>query len=134
VGAQQHSRLRTPLYRLYEIVSQSVLGRPLDKGFEFQFRPLWQLSDTDKASITAQVGQTVNGLEQSGTISQANALKELQRLSKITGAFSGITQDDIDAAEAEPPEPTLPEPPPFNGESDVTEEAKEADDTDNAGP
>lgn len=118
INSQQESRLRRGLHVVFEVMSRSELGKPLPDNFDFAFRPLWQMDDVDKASVAQTVGSTLDQLEQSGNISHANVLKELRDLSKSTGFFSSITDEQIAEAEAEPPEPEtnqneseLPEPP-----------------------
>jgi len=49
------------------------------------------------------VSSSISNAEASGLISRATALKELKQLSRITGHFSNITDDDIKEAEMEGP-------------------------------
>jgi phage-related protein (TIGR01555 family) len=110
INAQQNSRLRAGLHMLYEITARSETGHGLDDDFDFAFRSLWQMSETDKAAVVNNIGTTINTLEQSGTISHAVALRELRGLAATTGVFSSISDEDIEEAENEPPT-ILPEPP-----------------------
>lgn len=117
IAAQQNSRLRTPLHLLFEAVSRSETGQPLPDDFSFVFNSLWQLDDTDKASIASTVGNVLNQLETEGNLSHARVLTELRNLSDVTGIYSSITDEDI--AEAENEAPAIPEPPvdPLQAES-----------------
>lgn len=128
INASQESRLRRALHTLYEIMARSEMGKALPDDFDFSFRSLWQMSDTEKATVAQTVGGTLNQLEQSGNISHVNVLRELRDMSKTTGYFSSITDEQIEEAEAEPPEPSetggesvLPEPPDLENPEEQTQ-------------
>lgn len=128
INASQNSRLRRGLHVLFEVIARSELGKSLPDNFDFTFRPLWQMTDTDKANVAQVVGSTLNQLEQSGNITHSNVLRELRDLSKSTGFFSSITDEQIEEAEAEPPEPeasaaesVLPEPPDLENPEEKTQ-------------
>lgn len=106
VSAQQNAKLRSGFARIAAILARSVLGVDLPEDSDFEFRPLWQLSDTEKSAIAKTIGEAVGSAEAAGVISRATALKELRQASRITGIFSNITDEDIDDADAEPPVPT----------------------------
>ena len=109
----------TAIYRLVAASKQVQL--PAD--FAIEFRSLWELSDTDKASIAGQITTAVGGAMDSGIIGQKTGLKELKQSSRRTGVFTNITDEMITEAEnEEPPEPELETPnvlglpsPPPNG-------------------
>jgi hypothetical protein len=96
------------------VISRSELGRPLPEGFAFDFVPLWQLSDTEKAEIGSKDTASVVSAFDSGIVDRGTALKELRQSSNTTGLWSNITDKEIAEAEAEPP-PSL-------GEGDLTDE------------
>jgi len=100
--------MRPGITTLCEVVSRSELGKPLPDGFAFDFVPLWQLSDTEKAEIGAKDTNSVVAAYDSQMISRATALKELRQSSNTTGLWSNITDKEITEAEAEPP-PSLGE-------------------------
>lgn len=106
VSAQQNAKLRSGFARIAGLLARSELGVDLPDGSDFEFRPLWQLSDEQKATIAKTVGEAVASAEGSGVISRATALKELRQASRITGVFSNITDKDISEADNEPPAPT----------------------------
>lgn len=109
VGARQETNLRPGVGTIYELVHRSLTGKPLPDDFSFIFRSLWQLSDTDKSTVARNVAETVSGLEDNGIIDRAQALRELRDISKSTGIFSSISDQDIEEAQNEPPETeTLP--------------------------
>lgn len=105
IKAKQEKVLRRPLTTLFDVVTMSTLGAKPDGKFDFEFNPLWQLTDTEKVDVADKVSTAVERVESAGIISPQTALKELKQSSKITGVFSNITQEDIDNAESEPPSP-----------------------------
>src|SRR5579859_6501503 len=80
-------------------------GIQVDEGFGISFRPLWQLSDTEKSDVAQKTSEAVGGAYDRGIISPKVALQELRQSAKTTGIFSNITDQDIDAAEDEPVPP-----------------------------
>ena len=105
IKQQQSRRLGSGVRTLYEVIYRSVRGKEPSK-WKIGFKPLWQLSDEQKASITNQITTSVVGAYDSQIIDRATALKELRQASRITGAFSNITDEDIKEAENEmPPSP-----------------------------
>jgi len=96
---------------LCDVISRSELGKPLPEGFAFDFVPLWQLSDTEKAEIAAKDTTSIVTAFEAEIIDRPTALKELRQSSNTTGMWSNITDDEIKAAEDEPP--------PVPGEKDL---------------
>ncbi|MCY1294351.1 hypothetical protein D9M70_436430 [compost metagenome] len=72
-------------------------------GWDFQFRPLWQLTDTEKADIGNKDTTSIVQAYDSGIVSRAMALKEMRQSSQTTGLWSNITDEDIKEAENDPP-------------------------------
>jgi uncharacterized protein len=97
IKQQQVKTLLVPLTRIYRAMAQSE-NIKLPEGFGLEFRSLWILSDEAKAAIGQQDQATVMGAYNSGAISQEIALKELKQLSKVSGRFTNVTEDDIKAA------------------------------------
>ena len=108
VKAKQDSDLRPGVTVLCEVISRSELGKSLPKGFAFDFVPLWQLSDTEKADIGSKDTASVVSAFDSGIVDRGTALKELRQSSNTSGLWTNITDEEIAEAEAEPP-PTLSE-------------------------
>jgi uncharacterized protein len=99
----QDIQFRGPVDRALRLTAVNQ-GVKLDSDFWFTFRPLWQLTEEAKASVAAQTTQTVaDGMQQGIVTSRATALKELKQQSRITGVWTNITSEDIEAAENEPP-------------------------------
>ena len=103
--------MRAGVTTLCDIVSRSELGKPLPDGFAFDFVPLWQLSDTEKAEVGAKDTNSVVQAFDSGIVDRSTALKELRQSSNTAGLWSNITDDEIKEAENEPP--------PVTGEKDL---------------
>ena len=106
INSMQEDRLRRPVRMLYDLCHRSLFGEPLPDGFNFDFAPLWQLADTEKAQIAGTVTQAVVNAQGAGILSNAAALKELRQNSKVTGIFSNITDEEIKDAEMMPPMPS----------------------------
>lgn len=105
IATQQDQKLRPGVGRIAALISLSKLKKPLPPGFAFSFAPLWQMTDTDKATVAKTTTEAVMAAEASGIISPATAAKELRQVSRATGVFSHITDDDINQLDAEPPSP-----------------------------
>lgn len=104
IHKDQESKLRTPMYKILDVMSMSKFGQPLPEDFEFNFISLWQPSDLEKSQIATSDMQTINTAFQSGIIIKKIAMKELAQQSHATGRFTNITDEDIEAAKEEPPE------------------------------
>ncbi|MCG7221233.1 DUF1073 domain-containing protein [Acinetobacter sp. AG3] len=105
INQQQEGRMRTPLQTLLAVVSLSKLGKALPNSFKFDFASLWQIDEKVKAEVANTVAQAVTTVEESGLISRKTALKELRQSSEVTGIFSHITDEEIEAAVDDPPPP-----------------------------
>lgn len=105
INQQQEGRMRSPLHRLLEVVSQSALGKPLPTSFKFDFASLWQMDDKTKAEVANTTADAVTKVEEVGLISRKTALKELRQSSEVTGIFSHITDEEIEQADDDPPSP-----------------------------
>jgi uncharacterized protein len=105
INSQQEAKLRRSVTMLFEIMHRHVFGVPLPQGFNFSFRPLWQLAENEKAQSSNQITTTILAAFEQGMIGRKTALKELKEQSKITGVWTNITDEEIEAAEDEPPDP-----------------------------
>ena len=110
IASSQEEELRPGLERAYDAASMSMYGRPMPDGWSLGWRSLWQPTEKERAEIATLDAQNVAGLHAAGIISQAQALKELRQSSAITGRFTNITDEDIEAAERVnvPPAAELP--------------------------
>ena len=103
IEKDREDKLRGGYAAIVDLMYRSVTGHEPPKGFGFDFRSLWQMSDREKAEIavgvTGAVAQAVGG----GLVSPAVGLRELRRSSDVTGVWSNITDEDIEEAEMNPP-------------------------------
>lgn len=107
INAAQETDLRPGLSTLMDVTHRSCFGSELPKGFNYSFKPLWQMDDVQRASVANQITMAVDAAKQGGLVTRPQTLlKELRQWSRITGLWSNITDEDIQAAEAaEPPMP-----------------------------
>lgn len=107
VNAKQERHLRPGVNKTLKVLHKSVTGQPVPAGFTFVFNPLWQLSHKEKSDIAKATAETVTGAFDSNLISEKTALQELKQSSDVTGIFSNITDEQINAASdvIEPPAP-----------------------------
>jgi phage-related protein (TIGR01555 family) len=121
IANQQEARLRDGLHKVLRVMYRSLLAKDAPEDFDFSFNPLWQTSETERATIAQTTATAVGAMHDAGIIDQATALQELKQSSEVTGIFSNITDEQIEEAKAEPP------PMPETGNSeDLTPEAPAA--------
>jgi hypothetical protein len=78
-------------------------GIKLPDTFNFQFRPLWQMTPKEKADVAEQTTRTVLAADELGIVSRKTTLEELRQSSRETGIWATISDEDIDSAEADLP-------------------------------
>lgn len=103
IAQQQEAKLRAGVERLVQIIYRSDVGGEPPDNLSFTFNPLWRMSDLDKATIAANITSAVVAAEGNGLVSRPAALKELRQSSDVTGVWSNVTDEEIDAAVNEPP-------------------------------
>lgn len=116
INQQQNRYLKLGMLTTIRMIGRSI-GVSIPSGFNFKFRPLWQLTEKDKADVAKVTTDTVSAALADGLVSQQTAMKELRQSSQITGIWTNISNEDIEAADSEIPdpsemgaEPLLPEP------------------------
>jgi phage-related protein (TIGR01555 family) len=110
INSTQEARLRRPLTRVFDVLWQSVLGKEPPDTWGFTFRSLRQLDEMEKAELAQRDADTINMLHQGGIISTTIALQELKQSSIMTGRFTNITEEDIEASKEAPPPWEQPDP------------------------
>lgn len=105
IGKRQDAQLRPGVSVVLDVMHRSRFGKPPGDSFMFEFRPLGQLTEEDKANIAKTVAEAVKAVFDAGLVSQKTALLELQHSSRATGIFTKITDEDIEAADDAPPDP-----------------------------
>jgi len=103
----QEKDLRTSIMTTYRLLAASE-GVTLPKGTRFEFKPLWQLTEEQKAIVAEKTGKIVTELNGFSIIDKATALRELRQSSHATGIFTNITEEMIRKAETEEEIPQLP--------------------------
>lgn len=107
INSLQNARLRPCCSTLLKILWRSKIGKDAPKDLKFNFTPLWQTSNLDKASMAKTNTETIALAHDNGLISAGTAVKELRASSADTGIFSSITDEDV--AEAEEEQPPFPD-------------------------
>lgn len=100
IATQQDDDLRPAYEKLLPVLSMSLWGNPLPEGTQFEFRDLWQPTETDKSTIATQDAQAVAALYSAGLITESQSLAELRDAGRVTGRFTAISDEDIAAAGA----------------------------------
>jgi phage-related protein (TIGR01555 family) len=99
IKQRQSNKVVTPLTFTYKMVARS-LGILVPPNFALVPRPLWQLSDVEKADVAQKNTATVLSGFEGGIITKPSLiLKELKQQSKQTGVWTNITDDDIEEAD-----------------------------------
>lgn len=103
---RQEQAYRVPLTDMYRCLATS-LGIILPEGFTLEFRPLWQMTEKEKAEVSQLVTQTVvAGVEGLG-IDPKTAAKELNKSSEQTGVWTHLDEEAIELI-ADPKEEEAP--------------------------
>lgn len=107
VNTKQETMLRNGMMLILQLTYRSLFGRSPGEEFDFEFASLWQKDDVEKADIAAKITDAVIKANEAGIIGQKTALQELKQSSHITGIYSNISDEEINAADNEPPEPEM---------------------------
>ncbi len=94
---QQESKLRPALEQLLPVMFMSEFGEvPTD--LDIRFLPVRSPKESELAELVSKKGTTIKDAYDSGIINQKIAMKEYKAMSKSTGMFTNITDDDIEMA------------------------------------
>lgn len=104
IAKRQKKQMKRPVLALYEIMARS-LGIDVSGGLRIRFKPLWQLDEKAKAEVAKSKTESVLGAYEAGLIGRKTALQELRAQSQETGLFGSITDEMIEEADDEPPNP-----------------------------
>lgn len=94
----QTMMLGSAVKRLLNTVYQSVTGDKPSNDLTFEFKSLWQVTQTDKAVLATSLVNAIKDSYAEGLISLETALKELKAQSDVTGLFATITDEEISLA------------------------------------
>ena len=98
VKQAQETYLRPVFDKLLPILCLSTWGAvPDDLGFDFA--PIRDTSDEERANMIQQTASAINSVYQSGIISQRIAMKELRMAGEPLGMWTNITDEDIENAD-----------------------------------
>ncbi|WP_234293192.1 DUF1073 domain-containing protein [Klebsiella aerogenes] len=115
VNSLQERRLRRHVRKLLDVSWRSLFGKPLPDDFTFEFNKLWEMSDTDRATMannfTTALATAVRDLE----MPTSAALSDLRNMSDVIGIGGSITDEDIENAKSQwsEDEPETSPPSPF---------------------
>ncbi len=108
INSQQEAKLRAGIGSIIKIIWRSEFGKESPKDLNFEFTPLWQMTEKDKSEIGKANAETIVGVYDSGVIPRKIALEELRDSSGNSGLFANITDEMIkEAEEDEPPLPAM---------------------------
>lgn len=93
----QESKLRPVLEQLLPVMFMSEFGE-VPPDLDFRFLPVQSPSESDVADLVQKKTTAVRDAFDSGIINQKIALEELKAMSKSTGMFTHITDEDIENA------------------------------------
>lgn len=103
VEKKQETDMRGPVTTVLDVLSWSIRGGPLPRGFTYKFKPLWTIKPKEKADIAESNSRAIAATYEAGIVSLSTALKELRQSSRVSGMWSNITDADIKDAESAPP-------------------------------
>lgn len=103
IKQEQERRLMAPVSLVYDILHRSELGDKPDDAFNLEFAPLSQLGHVERADVADKTTSAVTSAFDAGLISEQTALQELRQSSRVTGIFTNITDEQIEAADPELP-------------------------------
>lgn len=104
IAQKQHEELKPQLDKLYPVICMSVFGE-VPEDLDFDFPSIRVLTDEQKADMSQKGTEAILAPFSAGVTSQKLTLQELKQQSDITGVFSNITDEDIDAADDKPQVP-----------------------------
>ena len=103
IAARQTTHLEAAVALLLDLECRSGFGMPPPEDFSFDFVPLWQMTPLERVQVAETAGRTIGAAVSDGLLNRATAMEELRGLSRETGLFGSITDEDIEEARAEPP-------------------------------
>ena len=96
----QEIQLRPAIEKLLPVMAMSLWGE-IPEDMEIVFKPLATTTPAERAEIMSKQAATITQAFSAGIISQKMALRELQEQGKSIGAWTNITDEDIERADDE---------------------------------
>lgn len=100
IAEKQQNYLLPVLNKLFPVICMSAFGSIPD-DFNWEFNPARNISNDELADLTEKYTSNIIEVFNAGLITKSTALKELKQQSSVTGQWSNITDEEIDAAEQE---------------------------------
>jgi hypothetical protein len=97
---QQESKLRPVFDQLLPVMFMSEFGYVPD-DLDIRFLPVRSPSESDLADQVSKKTTAIKDAFDSGLINQKIGMKELKAMSKATGMFTNITDEDIEMASSD---------------------------------
>lgn len=94
IFAKQNAKLRPAYNKILPVLSMSLLQKPLDDGWAFTFKPLWQPSDMEQAAIAKTDAETVKILTDAGVYDREMGLNHLKKTSRYSNRYGNIQESD----------------------------------------
>lgn len=107
IAAQQESVLRSGLEKILLVLYRSTYGKAAPEEMDFDFRPLWQMSDSEKSTLAKTVAETVQIAVDMGVLDLEGAAQELSGIGAESGIFNSLTAEKIAEFRDEPPMPAV---------------------------
>ncbi|WP_158780608.1 DUF1073 domain-containing protein [Pantoea sp. BAV 3049] len=101
INSQQERRLRRHIRWLMDLTWRSLFGQPLPDDFTFEFNKLWEMSDTDRATMANNVATALSTLTDREIMPRHAAMNDLRNISEVIGIGGSITDQDIEDAKKE---------------------------------
>ena len=100
IAQEQEAKLRPILNKLLPVMCMSTFGAVPD-DLDFEFDPVSEPSDKDRSDLAKSQAENVVTVFNAGLISARTALKELKQQGESIGAWSNISDEDIQKASDE---------------------------------
>lgn len=106
IRQQQRKTMTVGVTTCYQLMARSK-SIALPDTFAVDFASLMELDDTQKAEVASKVEASVSSAFNGGLIGRQTGLRELRQSSRVTGVYTNISQETIEAADDEvlPPMP-----------------------------
>lgn len=103
IVTDQKQKLRPGLHTLFQVAYRSVLGAEPKPDFGFKFKPLREMTDSERADIADKESGAIVGAFTAQVVPRAVAMRELRQSGETSGVWSTITDEEIKEAENDPP-------------------------------
>lgn len=98
IKQRQSTDVNPMLHKLLPIVAMSVWGK-VPKDFDWNWNPVNSLPDKERVELASNITTAVTEVFNAGVISQKTVLTELKEQSSVTGVWTNITDEMLDAAD-----------------------------------